>query len=295
MAGRRSRRGGRAGFGLAALLVIAIATAAAAYFGPGLYEDYGARLLHAEHCTVDIPEGRHTLTAEQANNAAIIAGESTARGLPARAASIAIATAIQESGLRNLDYGDRDSLGLFQQRPSQGWGSEAQVQDPYYATGKFYDELVKVDGWRDMPVTEAAQAVQRSAFPNAYADHEPEARLWASALTGHSGVGAISCTLEPSEGTTAQAFADRLRLDLGDDIAEVSYDPQSRGVGVFAGDATARAAIANWAVATASTTGVLEVDACGYGWIRGEGAWVQWWPLSCVENSLAVSVEASDD
>ena len=76
---------------------------------------------------------------------------------------IALATAQQESRLRNLDYGDRDSLGLFQQRPSQGWGTEAQVQDPVYAAGKFYDGLVKVPDWETGRLTEIAQAVQRSA------------------------------------------------------------------------------------------------------------------------------------
>lgn len=109
--------------------------------------------------------------------------------MPARAASIAVATAIQESGLRNLDYGDDagpDSRGLFQQRPSQGWGSQEQVMDPVYAANAFYDALEKVPNYADLPVTVAAQTVQRSAFPDAYADHEDEAKAFASALTGHS-------------------------------------------------------------------------------------------------------------
>ena len=86
---------------------------------------------------------------EQAHYASIIAGLSVKRDLPPRAASIALATAYQESGIRNLDYGDRDSVGLFQQRPSQGWGTEKQLMDPYYATGEFYDALVKIKNWRD--------------------------------------------------------------------------------------------------------------------------------------------------
>jgi len=100
--------------------------------------------------------------------------------------SIALATAYQESDIRNLDHGDRDSLGLFQQRPSQGWGSTSQVQDPFYATNAFYDALEKVDGYQDMPITEAAQEVQHSAFGGAYAGHEADARALASALTGYS-------------------------------------------------------------------------------------------------------------
>ena len=133
-----------------------------------------------------------TLDLEQSHHAALIGAVATARGLPARATTIALATAYQESDLRNVDHGDRDSLGLFQQRPSQGWGSPEQVQDPTYATNAFYDALVKIDNYRDLPVTEAAQAVQRSAFPDAYADHEADARVLASALSGNSAA-AFSC------------------------------------------------------------------------------------------------------
>ena len=105
------------------------------------------------------------------------------RGLPARAASIALATAYQESKLRNLDHGDRDSLGLFQQRPSQGWGTAKQIQDPYYATNAFYDALVKIDGYQTMRITEAAQEVQRSGFPEAYA--RPRSRRPGAGLGAH--------------------------------------------------------------------------------------------------------------
>jgi hypothetical protein len=119
------------------------------------------------HCTV--VGLSMTLTAEQVANAATIAQVGRDRGLPERAVVIALATAQQESRLRNLDYGDRDSLGLFQQRPSSGWGTEAQVQDPVYAANKFYDHLVGVAGWETGRLTEVAQAVQRSAYPDAYA------------------------------------------------------------------------------------------------------------------------------
>ena len=108
------------------------------------------------------------------------------RGLPARAATIALATAIQESKLRNIRYGDRDSVGLFQQRPSQGWGTVEQILDPEYSTDKFYDALVKVDDWESGTITVVAQKVQRSSYPEAYADHEQEGRILASALAGHS-------------------------------------------------------------------------------------------------------------
>ena len=119
---------------------------------------------------------------EQMSNAATITALALRRGLPARAATIALATAIQESKLRNIRYGDRDSVGLFQQRPSQGWGTVEQILDPEYSTDKFYDALVKVDGWETGTITVVAQKVQRSAYPEAYADHEQEGRILASAL-----------------------------------------------------------------------------------------------------------------
>jgi hypothetical protein len=122
-----------------------------------------------------------SLTTEQVANAATIAAVGRDRGLPERAIVIALATAQQESRLRNLDYGDRDSLGLFQQRPSSGWGSEAEVQDPVYAAGKFYDHLVGVPGWETGRLTEVAQAVQRSAFPEAYQQWDELAEKLAAA------------------------------------------------------------------------------------------------------------------
>jgi hypothetical protein len=139
-------------------------------------------------CTVD--GGTVTVSAEQARHATTIARVARDRGLPDRAVVIALATAQQESGLRNLDYGDRDSLGLFQQRPSQGWGTPAQVQDPEYAAGKFYDGLVQVPGWDTGRLTDVAQTVQRSGFPEAYQKHEAMAQQLTVALTDNT----LTCT-----------------------------------------------------------------------------------------------------
>ena len=133
----------------------------------------------------------YTLSGEQVANAETIADVAHQRGLPDRAVVIALATAVQESRLRNLPYGDRDSLGLFQQRPSQGWGTPAQVQDPAYAAGKFFDHLVTVPGWQTARLTDAAQAVQRSAFGNAYQRWEPTAQAIATSLTGP---GELACS-----------------------------------------------------------------------------------------------------
>ncbi|SCL20435.1 Peptidase family M23 [Micromonospora pallida] len=115
---------------------------------------------------------------EQVANAAAIVTIGTQLGVPDRGWVIAVATAMQESTLRNLPGGDRDSVGLFQQRPSQGWGTPAQLQDPVYAAGRFYAKLLTIGGWQTMPLTEAAQAVQVSAYPDAYAKWEgPAAEL----------------------------------------------------------------------------------------------------------------------
>lgn len=118
----------------------------------------------------------------QVENAKAIAKVALDRGLPNHAVTVALATAMQESTLLNLNYGDRDSLGLFQQRPSMGWGTPDQVMDPYYAAGKFYDGLVGVWGWESMRVTDAAQLVQRSAFPEAYQQWVPLATDLAAAV-----------------------------------------------------------------------------------------------------------------
>jgi hypothetical protein len=141
--------------------------------------------------TCALPGSAITITAEQAANAATIAGVAWDRGLPDRAVVIALATAQQESGLRNVDYGDRDSLGLFQQRPSMNWGTEEQVQDPEYAAGKFLERLVQVPGWQTGRLTDVAQTVQRSGFPEAYQKHEAMAIDLTAAL--RAGGGELDC------------------------------------------------------------------------------------------------------
>lgn len=119
--------------------------------------------------------GDQQWTSEQLANAQIIVAVAVQRKFPRRAAVLALATAIVESGLRNLPYGDRDSLGLFQQRPSQGWGTAEQVLNPTYAANTFYDRLLAVPGWQTMPPGVAEQAVQRSATPDRYAPREAAA------------------------------------------------------------------------------------------------------------------------
>jgi cell wall-associated NlpC family hydrolase len=120
--------------------------------------------------------------AEQVPNAKTIQATGVAMNIPARGQIVALATALQESGLRNLTYGDRDSLGLFQQRPSQGWGTANEILDPVHASTKFYETLEKISGWQSLSVTQAAQAVQKSGFPEAYAKWEPLATALQQAI-----------------------------------------------------------------------------------------------------------------
>jgi hypothetical protein len=137
------------------------------------------------------------LSQAQMNDAAIIVDVARRRALPRQAAIVAVSTALQESNLQNLassavpaslkyphegESVNYDSIGLFQQRPSQGWGTVAQLMDPRTTTGLFYDRLLKVSGWQDMSVAGAAQAVQRSAYPGAYQKHEDTARRVVAAL-----------------------------------------------------------------------------------------------------------------
>jgi hypothetical protein len=168
-------------------------------------------------CTATVDGHTVSLDPEQAEHAGLITAIAVARGLPARAASIALATAYQESGLRNLDGGDRDSLGLFQQRPSQGWGDPEEILDPAYAANAFYDALMKVGDYQSLEITVAAQAVQRSAFPGAYADHERDARTLASALTGNS-PRAFSCRIGGEPDGTSGDLTDSGLTDRAEEV-----------------------------------------------------------------------------
>ena len=180
---------------VATLVVAALAFGGAAAFVTWRGGSLPPLIPAVEGCQARVDGHLVELDLEQSRYAALIAAISVQRGMPARAATIALATAYQESGLRNLEYGDRDSVGLFQQRPSQGWGTPDQILDPSYAANAFYDALAQVGGYESMPVTEAAQEVQRSGFPEAYADHEQDARVLASALTGNSRA-AFWCTVD---------------------------------------------------------------------------------------------------
>jgi hypothetical protein len=157
-----------------ALFVLGVAVLLGFLIAPALKADAG--------CTTTVAPDRRLWNDEQLANARIIVTVGNQRHVPDRGQVIAVATAMQESHLRNLRGGDRDSIGLFQQRPSQGWGTRKQLADPTYQTQKFYDKLLRTRGWQTMRITEAAQAVQISGFPEAYAKHVPAATGLVEAL-----------------------------------------------------------------------------------------------------------------
>jgi hypothetical protein len=189
--GARRRRSPRANRRLArtllvSALVLVLLVGGAAY----LWDRYGHML---PTCTASIGDETYRITPEQADNARTIAEVARVEALPNHAVTVALAAALQESKLRNISHGDRDSVGLFQQRPSQGWGTTAQLTNPRFAATAFYRALARVDGWEAMSVTDAAQKVQISAAPDAYAQWEPEARVLARILT-HEVSDTIECT-----------------------------------------------------------------------------------------------------
>ena len=197
---------------------------------------------------------------EQAANAATIAAVAKRRGLPNHAVTIALATAMQESKLFNVGYGDRDSRGLFQQRPSQGWGTPAQLMDPAYAANAFYSHLEQVPSWRTLAVAVAAQLVQHSADGSAYAQWEERARALARALTGEVPAG-LACRWSDRREPRAQALSSAATTQLGSDWA------------TGGSDAGRDWTVAEWLVAHSYDYGVVAVAARGQRWTAKSGRW----------------------
>lgn len=217
-------------------------------------------------CTVTLTPGStsdtavtYTLSPDQANNAATIAAVGLRLGMPDRAVTVALATAMQESKLTNLMDGDRDSAGLFQQRPSQGWGTYSQVTDPVHATATFYQHLRALRNWTTVSINEAAQRVQHSGTPDAYAKWEPEARAAATALTGETPT-ALSCQ-NLTIGAPTVSLSATAAKELGTTAVSGSH-PTTRGW-----------AIASWVVAHAEAFGVDNVTFDGRTWTSASGSW----------------------
>ncbi|WP_156466300.1 hypothetical protein [Janibacter sp. Soil728] len=229
-------------------------------------------LFRSEECRATALQQSVNFQPEQMHHASTIVLIAVKRGMPARAGSIGIATAIQESKLRNLSYGDRDSVGLFQQRPSQGWGTVEQLQEPVFATNAFYDALVKVDGWQDMVITEIAQEVQRSGYPEAYADHEQEGRIIASAMSGHSPEGFVCRLDDPTAAGRPDTFVRALSEETGQ-----TGTAAGQVITVTATDDRHAWAIGAWSVAQAKARNVLSVQVGARQWTRGGGDGAMQW------------------
>jgi hypothetical protein len=267
------------------LTVLAVAGAAAGLTAYGVHVLFGGLdLPNAQESRCDLVGTGHAVSTEQAANASTVTGVALRRELPRRAVEIALATALQESKLVNIDYGDLDSVGLFQQRPSQGWGSVGQIMDPRYAAGKFYDRLVEVPRWRQRPLSEVAQAVQRSAFPEAYAKWEDEAVALANAFTGAAAAG-VSCRFPaPTVVALPARVADLAGLDLP--VTRLSASARTLQLRPAAGQGWATA---SWLVAHADRLGIDTVGHAGRRWTRSDG-----WADDARAGSDRVTAEIAD-
>jgi hypothetical protein len=248
------------GRGWVAPIAVLVVVAAVGYAVFVATRDQGANV--PPGCRVSLDNQTYTFSPDQAAHATTVTAVGKGMGLPDHAVSVALAAALQESKLQNLPHGDRDSVGLFQQRPSQGWGSASQLLTPTYAAGAFYRHLARVPGWETLPVTTAAQRVQHSAAPSAYAVWEHEARAIAQATTGEIPAG-LSCRVDVgSTQASGQPMRDALTQELGPQTLDVSL-PEARGW-----------MVASWLIGHAPQFGVSEVSFAGRIWTASSGRWL---------------------
>ncbi len=220
-----------------------------------------------------------SLGASQAGIAATIAGVAARHRLPRQAVTIAYAAALQESQLQNLDYGDRDSVGVFQQRPSQGWGTTGEIENPVYATTRFFAALVRVRDYTRMPIDTAAQAVQHSADPDAYEQWATVAAQLAGYFTGSSPHG-VSCWYAPPAKADLAGAVRSLAQTFGPPgqeavVAGITTDrsaKQNGSVAVVHAQRDVAWAVAGWLVANAQAYGISEVRYAGYEWQAADGS-----------------------
>ena len=230
--------------------------------------------LPTQECVFTADGSTASLDPEQAANAATISAVGLRRGLPIQAVVVALAAASQESKLRNLNGGDRDSIGLFQQRPSQGWGTADQLMDPRYAAKVFYDALLKVKGWQQLTVADAAQKVQRSADGSAYAPWENRSRILATALAGDT-AGAVGCTILDSPAQHGQAAATALAEGVTADWGQVRTVTPTGVTGLALAVTAPRTGwqYAHWLVAHAADQNVRSVHFGDQVWTAKAATW----------------------
>jgi len=260
----RRRRRGISGVSLVIAVIVVL----------GLYLAFQriAPLLRGSGCEATGDGEVITLAPSQAGIAATIAGVAEREALPSRAVVVAYAAAWQESKLQNLTSGDRDSVGIFQQRPSQGWGKPSQIENPVYATSRFFGALTKIPGYQRLPVYQAAQAVQHSADGAAYQQYQLLAARMARAFTGQV-PHAVSCWY--SQKISGQARFQAAELGLTQTFgaqfarAPVTADPR---LSVRVGSARDGWAVAAWLVSHAPQYRINEVQYAGYRWTAANSA-----------------------
>jgi hypothetical protein len=259
-------------------LVLLVAVAA---LGAGVYVAvrHAPSLLGETGCTAGTGHAAVALDPQQAQIAATIAGVAYRRGMPPQALTVAYATAMQETHLHNPSYGDRDSVGVFQQRPSEGWGPASKLIDPVYASTRFFRALAGIHGYQRMPVYKAAQAVQHSADGYAYAQYQTLAAHLTTAFTGAS-PRAVWCW--PAAHATGQAQLGTARRAI---VKAFGPLPASRSA--TSGDApsllvTAPQAglgwsVAAWLVTHAGRYRLHDVSYAGFRWPApaGHTGWVK--------------------
>jgi hypothetical protein len=271
---------------LTVLTVIAVLLAGAGYAAYSAYQHYVVRLLTVPGCQAGHGNNAIPLDFGQAADAAIIAGVAVRENLPRQALTVAYATALQESKLENPGFGDLDSVGIFQQRPSQGWGSATQLQDPAFATTAFFNALTKVPNWSKMPVYKAAQAVQRSADGYAYQQYAQTGALLAADYT--AALHAVTCWYDPAAQasslgvSTKPNFGGALKgltdafgpVQAGGAVRAVTAQPAS-GTHTLKVTRASGWPVANWLVANAGNYGITQVRYRGFRWKAGltETSW----------------------
>ena len=221
------------------------------------------------------------LATEQAGIAATIAGIAARHRLPQRAVTIALAAALQESELQNLDYGDRDSVGVFQQRPSQGWGTTAEIEDPVYATTRFFAALVRLPGYTKMPVDQAAQDVQHSADGYAYEQWVGIATQLTGYFTGTSPA-EVSCWYTPAGKADLTGALKQLTQTFGPEgkdevLVRMTTDRSAkknkeRTTAVVHVQRDGAWTVAAWLVAHAQQYGISQIRYAGYVWNAANGS-----------------------
>jgi hypothetical protein len=244
------------------------------------YQRYVQRLLVVPGCQAGTGANAFGLDFGQTADAAIIAGVAARDRLPREALTVAYATALQESKLENPGYGDRDSVGIFQQRPSEGWGTTAEIEDPAYAAGAFFNALVKIPGWAKLPVDVAAQDVQRSADGAAYEQYAQTGRALAADFTATPH--AVTCWYNPATQAASDGVSAKLNLDAAlRQLSDVFGRPRAHGAVTAVSRArSGRSAVikatrgdgwtvANWLVGNASSYGITQVSYGGYQWKAG--------------------------